>query len=63
MTRAVVELAGLQRPAIARAVDEVAITERGIGATFDRKFNGISGPVYLRKAGQAGRCWARWSCG
>ncbi|MGW2187549.1 phosphotransferase [Streptomyces sp. NPDC001719] len=54
MTRAVVELAGLQRPSVARAVDEVAITERGIGSTFDRKFNGISGPTYLRKAGQAG---------
>ncbi|MFI0743070.1 hypothetical protein ACH4PU_34105 [Streptomyces sp. NPDC021100] len=54
MTRAVVELAGLQQPAVARAVDEAAITERGIGSTFDRKFNGISGPTYLRKAGQAG---------
>ncbi|MEV4741602.1 phosphotransferase [Streptomyces sp. NPDC049555] len=54
MTRAVVELAGLRQPAVARAVDEAAITERGIGSTFDRKFNGISGPTYLRKAGQAG---------
>ncbi|MGI5337513.1 phosphotransferase [Streptomyces sp. CA-181903] len=54
MTRAVVELTGLQRPAVARKVDEAAITERGIGSTFDRKFNGISGPTYLRKAGQAG---------
>ncbi|MFC4518261.1 phosphotransferase [Streptomyces ehimensis] len=53
MTRAVVELAGLQQPAVARAVDEAAITERGISSTFDRKFNGISGPTYLRKAGQA----------
>ncbi|MFF4531514.1 hypothetical protein ACFY1P_19870 [Streptomyces sp. NPDC001407] len=54
MTRAVVELAGLQQPAVARAVDEAAITERGIGSTFDRKFNGISGPTYLCKAGQTG---------
>ncbi|MEU5427427.1 hypothetical protein AB0H73_17750 [Streptomyces olivoreticuli] len=54
MTRAVVELAGLQRPAVARAVDEAAIVERGIGSTFDRKFNGISGPTYLCKAGQVG---------
>ncbi|WP_102925042.1 hypothetical protein [Streptomyces noursei] len=54
MTRAVVELAGLQQPALARAVDEAAITERGIGSTFNRKFNGISGPTYLRNAGQAG---------
>ncbi|GAA0419009.1 hypothetical protein [Streptomyces luteireticuli] len=54
MTRTVIELAGLQQSAVARAVDEVAITERGIGSTFDRKFNGISGPTYLRKAGQAG---------
>ncbi|MFF4221983.1 hypothetical protein ACFYZH_03840 [Streptomyces abikoensis] len=58
LTRAVVELAGLQRPAIARAVDEAAIIERGIGSTFDRKFNGISGPTYLRKAGQAGEALA-----
>ncbi|QRX96427.1 hypothetical protein [Streptomyces noursei] len=54
MTRAVVELAGLQQPAVARAVDAAAIAERRIGSTFDRKFNGISGPTYLRKAGQAG---------
>ncbi|MEU1783277.1 hypothetical protein ABZ545_27870 [Streptomyces abikoensis] len=58
MTRAVVELAGLQRPAIARAVDEAAIIERSIGSTFDRKFNGISGPTYLRRAGQAGEALA-----
>ncbi|MFI9306598.1 hypothetical protein [Streptomyces triculaminicus] len=37
MTRAVVELGGLQRPAVAPVVDEAAITERGIGSTFDRK--------------------------
>ncbi|MEK2474435.1 hypothetical protein [Streptomyces noursei] len=54
MTRAAVELAGLQQPAVARAVDAAAIAERRIGSTFDRKFNGISGPTYLRKAGQAG---------
>ncbi|GAA0455431.1 hypothetical protein ACFQ2B_39530 [Streptomyces stramineus] len=54
MTRAVVELTGLQQPFVARAVDGAAITERGIGSTFDRKFNGISGPTYLRKTGQAG---------
>ncbi|MGW5121445.1 phosphotransferase [Streptomyces noursei] len=55
MTRAVTELAGLQQPSVARAIDEAAITERGIGSTFDRKFNGISGPTYLSKAGQAGK--------
>ncbi|GGR02296.1 hypothetical protein [Streptomyces netropsis] len=58
MTRVLVELAGLQRSAVARAVDEVAITERGIRSTFHRKFNGISGPTYLRKAGDAGEVLA-----
>ncbi|MEU5050142.1 hypothetical protein [Streptomyces sp. NPDC021096] len=58
MTRVLVELAGLQRPAVARVVDEVAIVERGIGSTFHRKFNGISGPTYLRKAGEKGEVLA-----
>ncbi|MFF4161395.1 hypothetical protein [Streptomyces sp. NPDC001678] len=58
MTRVLVELAGLQQPAVARSVDEVAIAERGIGPTFHRKFNGISGPTYLRKAGQTGEVLA-----
>ncbi|SPE49391.1 hypothetical protein SNS2_1078 [Streptomyces netropsis] len=58
MTRVLVELAGLQRPAVARAVDEVEIVERGIDSTFHRKFNGISGPTYLRKAGDAGEVLA-----
>ncbi|MEU5187946.1 hypothetical protein AB0G83_12540 [Streptomyces klenkii] len=58
MTRVLVELTGLQRPAVARSVDEVAIIERGIGPTFHRKFNGISGPTYLRKAGQTGEVLA-----
>ncbi|MFF4736638.1 hypothetical protein ACFY2W_12210 [Streptomyces sp. NPDC001262] len=58
MTRVLVELTGLQRPVVARSVDEVAIVERGIGATFHRKFNGISGPTYLRKAGETGEVLA-----
>ncbi|MEV6675157.1 hypothetical protein [Streptomyces sp. NPDC051162] len=58
MTRVLVELAGLRRPTVARAVAEVAIVERGIGSTFHRKFNGISGPTCLRKAGPEGEVLA-----
>ncbi|WP_424886749.1 hypothetical protein [Streptomyces sp. XH2] len=43
----------LSRPALAEAVDDCAIAERSIDATFNRKFNGLTGPLYLRLAGEA----------
>ncbi|WP_329155906.1 phosphotransferase (plasmid) [Streptomyces sp. NBC_01456] len=43
----------LQRPVVAEQVDRAAINERGIDATFRRKFNGISGRAYLDHLGQA----------
>lgn len=43
----------LQRPVVAEQADRAAINERGIDATFRRKFNGISGRAYLDHLGQA----------
>ncbi|WP_329020827.1 phosphotransferase [Streptomyces sp. NBC_01601] len=43
----------LQRPVVAEEADRSAITERGIDATFRRKFNGISGRTYLDQLGEA----------
>jgi phosphotransferase family enzyme len=42
----------LQRPVVAEETDRSAITERGIDATFRRKFNGISGRTYLDRLGE-----------
>ncbi|MEU8966116.1 phosphotransferase [Streptomyces sp. NPDC048491] len=43
----------LQHPVVAEIADRSAITERGIDATFRRKFNGISGRAYLDQLGAA----------
>ncbi|MFF7098267.1 hypothetical protein ACFY9A_38715 [Streptomyces rubradiris] len=43
----------LQRPVVAEQADRAAINERGIDATFRRKFNGISGRAYLDQLGAA----------
>ncbi|MFF9074625.1 phosphotransferase [Streptomyces sp. NPDC014872] len=43
----------LQRPVVAEQADRAAINERGIDATFRRKFNGISGRTYLDQLGTA----------
>ncbi|MGA5135199.1 lactate/malate family dehydrogenase [Streptomyces olivoreticuli] len=43
--------AALTEPAVARQVDRFSIWERSIDSTFARKFNGISGPHYVRLAG------------
>ncbi|WP_051856084.1 hypothetical protein [Streptomyces sp. NRRL B-1347] len=51
--RAMRELDGAMRR-MADRVQHVQISERGIPATFSRKFNGISGHAYLRQAGEFG---------
>ncbi|WP_329453380.1 phosphotransferase (plasmid) [Streptomyces sp. NBC_01724] len=43
----------LQRPVVAEKAELSAIKERGIDATFRRKFNGISGLAYLEQVGGA----------
>ncbi|MET7437289.1 phosphotransferase [Streptomyces sp. NPDC005568] len=45
-------LAVLQRPVVAEQADQSAITERGIDATFRRKFNGLSGRAYIDRLGE-----------
>ncbi|MFF6903421.1 hypothetical protein [Streptomyces hydrogenans] len=42
---------GLAREGVGDVVERAAIRERGISGTFRRKFNGLSGPVYLRQTG------------
>ncbi|MEU8623125.1 hypothetical protein [Streptomyces sp. NPDC048623] len=42
---------GLAREGVAAAVDTGQIRERGIADTFARKFNGLSGLLYLRETG------------
>ncbi|MFH8717547.1 hypothetical protein [Streptomyces zaomyceticus] len=44
---------GLARDGVAEAVGRAPIRERGIVGTFARKFNGLSGPAYLRQTGHA----------
>ncbi|MEK8146315.1 phosphotransferase [Streptomyces sp. M10(2022)] len=51
--RALNALEVLQRPVVVEQTDRAAITERGIDATFRRKFNGISGRAYLDQLGSA----------
>ncbi|MCX5205715.1 hypothetical protein OG897_30215 [Streptomyces sp. NBC_00237] len=48
------ELALLQRPDLVDRADALAIRERSIDATFARKFNGLSGGIYLSQAGECG---------
>lgn len=42
---------GLRRPEVAAQVDRAPSGERSISATFQRKFNGLSGGIYLRETG------------
>ncbi|MEU3399483.1 hypothetical protein [Streptomyces filamentosus] len=42
---------GLAREGVAEAVEGAPIRERGIAGTFVRKFNGLSGGLYLRQTG------------
>ncbi|WP_159026588.1 hypothetical protein [Streptomyces vietnamensis] len=42
---------GLAREGVTEAVESAPIRERGIGGTFSRKFNGLSGGIYLRQTG------------
>ncbi|GGU49898.1 phosphotransferase [Streptomyces violascens] len=51
MTAAVTGLAGLQRPPVAALVDAAPIPERSIDGTFRRKFNGVSGRLYVERLG------------
>ncbi|WP_307866117.1 phosphotransferase [Streptomyces smyrnaeus] len=52
------QLHGLHQPPTARGLGPAgAIGERSIAGTFQRKFNGLSGPTYLRRLG-TDRCAA-----
>ncbi|MFD8391049.1 phosphotransferase [Streptomyces sp. NPDC059680] len=51
LTAAVTALDGLQRPPVAAQVDAAPIPERSIDGTFRRKFNGVSGRVYVERLG------------
>ncbi|MFI8769423.1 hypothetical protein ACIGN6_31590 [Streptomyces sp. NPDC053792] len=42
---------GLARAGVAETVERATIRERGISGTFARKFNGLSGGLYLRQTG------------
>ncbi|MEU9412511.1 phosphotransferase [Streptomyces sp. NPDC048281] len=48
---AVTALEALQRPQVAALVDSAAIPERSIDGTFRRKFNGVSGRLYMSRLG------------
>jgi hypothetical protein len=51
LTAAVTALDGLQRPQVAAQVDAAPIPERSIDGTFRRKFNGVSGRLYIERLG------------
>ncbi len=51
LTAAVTGLEGLQHPAVAAQVDAAPIPERSIDGTFRRKFNGVSGRLYVERLG------------
>ncbi|MGF0177232.1 phosphotransferase [Streptomyces sp. Marseille-Q5077] len=51
MSGALRGLAALQSPTVAAVADTIPIAERGIDATFRRKFNGISGRAYVTRLG------------
>uniref|UniRef100_A0AAU1IC28 Aminoglycoside phosphotransferase family protein n=1 Tax=Streptomyces sp. NBC_00180 TaxID=2903632 RepID=A0AAU1IC28_9ACTN len=51
MSGALRGLAALQSPMVASVADTTPIAERGIDATFRRKFNGISGRAYVTRLG------------
>ncbi|MFH9735870.1 phosphotransferase [Streptomyces sp. NPDC017260] len=51
LTAAMAALDGLQRPPVAAQVDAAPIPERSIDGTFRRKFNGVSGRLYIDRLG------------
>ncbi|MEU2284296.1 phosphotransferase [Streptomyces sp. NPDC013178] len=51
LTAAVTGLEGLQQPAVAAQADAAPIPERSIDGTFRRKFNGVSGRLYVERLG------------
>ncbi|WP_149824154.1 phosphotransferase [Streptomyces tailanensis] len=51
LTAAVTGLEGLQHPHVAAQVDAAPIPERSIDGTFRRKFNGVSGRLYIGRLG------------
>ncbi|MGW2724888.1 phosphotransferase [Streptomyces sp. NPDC001492] len=53
LTAAVRGLQGLQHPDLVAQVDAAPIPERSINATFNRKFNGVSGRLYIGRLGTA----------
>jgi hypothetical protein len=51
LTASVTALEGLQCPQVAAQVDAAPIPERSIDGTFRRKFNGVSGRLYISRLG------------
>ncbi|WP_051828620.1 phosphotransferase [Streptomyces bicolor] len=51
LTAAVTGLEGLQHPRVVCQVDAAPIPERSIDGTFRRKFNGVSGRIYIGRLG------------
>ncbi|MFB7510018.1 phosphotransferase [Streptomyces broussonetiae] len=51
LSTAVAALESLQRPQVASQVDAASIPERSIDGTFRRKFNGVSGRLYVERLG------------
>ncbi|MEU1409838.1 phosphotransferase, partial [Streptomyces sp. NPDC005728] len=51
LTAAVTALHGLQHPRVVAQVDAAPIPERSIDGTFRRKFNGVSGRLYVERLG------------
>lgn len=51
LTAAVAALQGLQHPRVVAQVDAAPIPERSINGTFRRKFNGVSGRLYIERLG------------
>ncbi|MGW0992196.1 phosphotransferase [Streptomyces sp. NPDC002523] len=51
LTAAVTGLEGLQSPRVVAQVDAAPIPERSIDGTFRRKFNGVSGHLYVERLG------------
>ncbi|MFD4787609.1 phosphotransferase [Streptomyces sp. NPDC058459] len=47
----VTALEALQHPQVAALIDSAAIPERSIDSTFRRKFNGVSGRLYMSRLG------------
>ncbi|MFF7358364.1 phosphotransferase [Streptomyces filipinensis] len=52
LTTSASALGGLQLPQVAAQVDTAPIPERSIDGTFRRKFNGVSGRLYIERLGR-----------